>query len=82
MALRRGDDDGFGVALGGFFTNEARTRSATRFGASGKSEILVTDLILRTVPEQERLLIINYQLFHWIPHLSRSLVDRLMTLCI
>jgi hypothetical protein len=46
-------------------------------GASEKSEILVTHLILRTVLEQERLLIINYQLFHWIPHLSRSLLDAL-----
>ena len=60
----------------------SRMKPELRLGASGKSEILVTHLILRTILEQERLLIINYQLFHWIPHLSRSLFDRLLALCI
>jgi hypothetical protein len=40
--------NGFGVALGGFFTNEARTPLRSQ----RQSEILVTHLILRTILEQ------------------------------
>jgi hypothetical protein len=78
LALRRAMTTDSALHSAGF----SRRKPELRLGASGKSEILVTHLILRTILEQERLLIINYQLFHWIPHLSRSLLDRLLTLYI